>query len=157
MASYTDLLKHPKWQRKRLEILERAEFKCESCGDAESTLHVHHGYYERDKKPWEYPNESLHCLCEKCHGEAERQRSDFKELCKGLSPYDYSRLSGYVAAMLMEADVVSCVPVADYEFANGLGDYFRVPATQVIDLARQCDFMMDLATMRALKKLYEEP
>ncbi|MCH8041761.1 MAG: hypothetical protein IH977_15675 [Nitrospinae bacterium] len=58
--SYYDLLKHPKWQKKRLRIMERSGFECESCGDNESMLSVHHSYYEKGKKPWEYDDESLH-------------------------------------------------------------------------------------------------
>lgn len=67
VGSYSDLLRNPRWQRKRLEVMQRADFKCERCGDGTVTLNVHHTYYERGRKPWEYPNESLECLCEPCH------------------------------------------------------------------------------------------
>lgn len=30
-------------------------------------LHVHHKYYVYDKLAWEYPNEALISLCQKCH------------------------------------------------------------------------------------------
>lgn len=30
-------------------------------------LHVHHTYYQIDKLPWQYPNESLITLCRSCH------------------------------------------------------------------------------------------
>lgn len=30
-------------------------------------LHVHHKYYQLNKKPWEYPNEALTTLCWQCH------------------------------------------------------------------------------------------
>lgn len=68
---YSELLKDPRWQRKRLEIMERAGFKCEACGNGSDTLHVHHGYYEKNKKPWEYANDTLWCLCVGCHEIAE--------------------------------------------------------------------------------------
>lgn len=74
--SYFEKLKDPRWQRKRLEVLESAEFSCEWCGDSESTLHVHHGYYEKGLEPWEYPDDSLHCLCEACHKAAEKARME---------------------------------------------------------------------------------
>ena len=45
MSTYQEKLKHPKWQKKRLEILQRDEFKCVHCLDGESTLHVHHNMY----------------------------------------------------------------------------------------------------------------
>lgn len=65
--SYWEKLKDPRWQRKRLEIMNRAGFKCECCGDEESALHIHHGYYDRRKEPWEYDDDTLRCLCESCH------------------------------------------------------------------------------------------
>ncbi len=71
--SYFEKLKHPKWQEKRLRIMERAGFVCEWCGSAENELHVHHGYYER-LDPWDYPDETLYCLCDKCHQEAQTQK-----------------------------------------------------------------------------------
>jgi 5-methylcytosine-specific restriction endonuclease McrA len=65
--SYIELLKNPKWQRKRLEILQRDNFKCLCCDDGETTLHIHHVRYIKGNKPWEYENEDLITLCEYCH------------------------------------------------------------------------------------------
>ena len=72
---YWQKLQDPRWQRKRLEILNRAEFCCEGCGDSESQLQVHHGYYEKGKEPWEYEDDTLWCLCDKCHETAHRVRN----------------------------------------------------------------------------------
>lgn len=58
--------KSPKWQKKRLEILERDQWKCCACLDAESTLHVHHVAY--DGQPWEVHDSLMQTLCEVCHG-----------------------------------------------------------------------------------------
>jgi len=70
--SYYEKLKDPRWQKKRLEIMERADFSCECCPNiGNTTLHIHHGYYEKNVEPWEYPNETLWCLCEGCHIEAQ--------------------------------------------------------------------------------------
>jgi hypothetical protein len=69
--AYSDLLKHPKWQKKRLLILNRDEFTCQSCSSKETTLHVHHFQYEHNKKPWEYEDDNFITLCEKCHEKEE--------------------------------------------------------------------------------------
>lgn len=66
-SSYSELLRHPKWQRKRLEVMNAAGFRCEKCGDAETTLNVHHKKYRCGAKPWEYELHELECLCERCH------------------------------------------------------------------------------------------
>jgi len=70
--NYQEMLKHPKWQKKRLEILEYHGFACENCHNPDKQLHVHHGYYDNSLKLWEYDNETLHCYCSECHKEAHR-------------------------------------------------------------------------------------
>lgn len=64
--TYSKKLKDPKWQKKRLEILNRDDWKCKSCGDKEKTLHVHHTGY-RGTDPWDTPDNMLITLCEDCH------------------------------------------------------------------------------------------
>jgi hypothetical protein len=64
-TSYSEKLKDPRWQKKRLEIMQRDNFTCTLCGDKESFLNVHHMAYSG--MPWEIPNESLITTCEFCH------------------------------------------------------------------------------------------
>lgn len=66
-VGYSEKLKDPRWQKKRLLMLQSANFRCQSCGETEDTLHVHHVYYEKDRDPWDYPNEVYMVLCDKCH------------------------------------------------------------------------------------------
>ena len=62
---YSDLIKSPKWQKRRLEILQRDNFTCQECGDTESQLHVHHiGYADN---PLEVNPKLLKTLCVSCH------------------------------------------------------------------------------------------
>jgi hypothetical protein len=67
MKTYSEKLKDPRWQKKRLEIMERDGFACQQCGDEKSTLSVHHAYYVSKREPWQYPNWSLSTLCNECH------------------------------------------------------------------------------------------
>lgn len=67
MTWYSEMLKDPRWQRRRLEILNNADFTCENCGSKEKTLHVHHMFYRRGHKPWEYQDHVYRVLCEDCH------------------------------------------------------------------------------------------
>lgn len=64
--NYADLLRSPKWQRKRLEIMQRDNWRCKSCDDDLNELHVHHLIYTTDK-PWDELNENLVTLCNTCH------------------------------------------------------------------------------------------
>lgn len=65
--SYSDKLKDPRWQRKRLEIFKRDDFQCQMCFDREETQTVHHKWYTNGLDPWEYPDECYITLCEDCH------------------------------------------------------------------------------------------
>jgi len=66
---YSELLRDPRWQKRRLEIMDRDRWSCAQCGDTESTLNVHHAYYERDLMPWEYPDYAMITLCQPCHSQ----------------------------------------------------------------------------------------
>lgn len=65
MIRYSEKLRDPRWQRKRLEIMQRDNFTCRHCGDSQSTLNVHH--LEYNGEPWEVQNDLLITLCEVCH------------------------------------------------------------------------------------------
>ena len=95
-TTYYDKLKDPRWQKKRLEIFERDGWKCRSCSDSESTLVVHHRYYE-NIEPWEYPDEALITLCENCHEQETNltiiEKSLLRELRIRFLTDDISRLT----------------------------------------------------------------
>lgn len=65
--TYAEQLRHPFWQRKRLTCLEAAGWECTQCGAKENTLHVHHKRYVKGRKAWEYEDDELAVLCDKCH------------------------------------------------------------------------------------------
>lgn len=67
IMSYSEKLQGPKWQKKRLEILDDRGWACELCCDSESTLHVHHVVYISGLDPWEYNERNLRALCSSCH------------------------------------------------------------------------------------------
>jgi hypothetical protein len=82
--SYSEKLKDPRWQRKRLEIFQRDNFKCCLCGREDKTLHVHHKKYN-GKDPWDISSEFLMTLCENCH-EKEHDQPDFVEKYDRMTP-----------------------------------------------------------------------
>jgi hypothetical protein len=71
MSVYSEKYRDPRWQRKRLEIMQRDGFCCKGCGSEVKTLNVHHGYYEQGLDPWDYASDTLWTLCEKCHEEIQ--------------------------------------------------------------------------------------
>lgn len=80
-TEYADKLRDPRWQKKRLEIMARDEWICQSCFDSESTLVVHHRRYIPDREPWAYPDSLLVTLCEDCH---EEEKNSLRDACDSL-------------------------------------------------------------------------
>lgn len=84
--SYAEKLKDPRWQRKRLEVMQRSDFRCDVCGADKNTLHVHHGIYVWGRDIWEHPLETLHCLCEKCHPAAGEELYEARLILAQIPP-----------------------------------------------------------------------
>lgn len=64
-SSYAKKLLDPRWQKKRLEIMQRDGFSCVKCRNDKLTLHIHHISYNNN--PWDADNTQLETLCAKCH------------------------------------------------------------------------------------------
>lgn len=102
MSDFFAQYKRPEWQRKRLEVMEDRDFTCEQCGTTEKTLNVHHTFYLKNRKPWEYPSESLRCLCEECHQLRHAHADELKLLLGELGQADFERVLGYVKGLLLQ-------------------------------------------------------
>lgn len=92
-TTYQKKLLDPRWQKKRLEILQRDGFTCQKCYDDTNTLHVHHRRYLTGKEPWDYEDRLLITLCKDCHENESfylDSKSDFYEILldKGFMPSD---------------------------------------------------------------------
>lgn len=77
--NYSTKLKDPRWQKKRLEILNRDKFTCKLCKDTETTLQVHHLEYYGN--PWDAESKCLITLCEHCHLEVEHLKKNETNFC----------------------------------------------------------------------------
>lgn len=65
--TYSQQLADPRWQRRRLQILELAGWECNDCGNGALQLHVHHPRYIKGRMAWEYEDDELQVLCVDCH------------------------------------------------------------------------------------------
>ena len=86
---YSEKLKDPRWQKKRLEIFERDGWRCKNCGDDKATLAVHHLFYRSNTDPWDYLNKDLITLCEECHSEEYEGRPEAEKIL--LNELRYNR------------------------------------------------------------------
>lgn len=88
--TYSEQYNSPKWQKKRLEILNLHGFKCDECDNKEEKqLHVHHRFYIKGRKVWEYDNDVFQVLCETHHKKIHNKN---KQNCKAFNYVDNDRL-----------------------------------------------------------------
>jgi len=118
---YSRKLQNPKWQKKRLEIMQRDEFKCIICGCNDKELHVHHRWYQFGKDIWDYPNTCFETLCFECHEYIEMNikdstsdmqvllrrtllnQDDYNVICRLLIHLSESRFNNYNPRKLVDA------------------------------------------------------
>ena len=72
--TYSEKLRDPRWQKKRLEILQRDNFACLLCNDNKTELQIHHKKYIKGHEPWDYGNENFQTLCKHCHCLSEYEK-----------------------------------------------------------------------------------
>jgi len=118
-GEYYEKLKDPRWQKKRLEIMERDGWRCAYCDDTKSTLTVHHTFYKMDADPWDYPSESLLTLCQKCHqAEADLRQDCERKLLEGiknLSAQDVHYITNNLKLLLTNVPADLKPPKASYD------------------------------------------
>ena len=78
--------------------MHRDDWTCRFCGDKNNTLHVHHLTYLPNKEPWDYPEDFLITVCEACHKEEERLKSEDMFLLKRYLLIGLDRRSLYSLA-----------------------------------------------------------
>lgn len=100
--TYQEQLKHPLWQKKRLEVLEGWGFKCHECGSTEKQLHVHHPFYKKDAMLWEYEASDLKCLCADCHKELHELEGQIRLLISFMNFKEKRKLGNCILQILKE-------------------------------------------------------
>lgn len=116
--TYLEKLKDPRWQRKRLEVMGRDNFQCQSCRSKEDTLNVHHKIYKKGREPWEYESNLLVTLCRFCHEEMEIAKARLNQAISGFDPQQLHYLACH---------------------AEGMTGAFRVPDMPGVDPIHQPD------------------
>lgn len=140
MSEFWQKYKDPRWQRRRLEIMQRADFRCENCEDEGSTLNVHHKIYRKKADPWDYGDDELLCLCETCHEQWHDVRNRLNEAIAKMSGVDLEQVTGYAEALLLFQDheAVEKITLHSYYDALGASDLVsavRGGADEILDLS----------------------
>ena len=92
--TYKEKLLDPRWQRLRLEVMQRDNFTCQYCGDTERTLNIHHLSYNINGNPWDIDDFALICICEDCHY--------VEYICERLEPLMYETINEIFCYSLFE-------------------------------------------------------
>ncbi len=90
MSYYSEQLKDPRWQKKRLEIFQRDGWACQVCNATDKPLNVHHQAYHRS--PWDTDSNLLVTMCDECHAEITAMLVDIK----AAHPCRIYELHGYL-------------------------------------------------------------
>jgi hypothetical protein len=119
--NYAQQIKHPNWQKKRLEVLEFNDFQCENCGESGQELHVHHPFYKRGAMIWQYDLEELMCLCHKCHKDAHAKDEEIKYLLA-----DRNICKSEVIGVLKAMNDSPYTQLDSYEEVEGYLNYYGI-------------------------------
>lgn len=131
--AYWQLLQDPRWQRRRLEIMERDGFACVNCESEDRTLNVHHKLYRSGAMPWEYEDDVLETLCGPCHkrrSEVEKYLKENTALCSGDELDAITAYAATVAAYSIH-DLEKHLNCWSYGSAQGYADFFGMKSVDV--------------------------
>lgn len=158
--TYQQQIKDPRWQKKRLEVLELNSFTCVNCGSDDKELHVHHPLYRRGAMIWEYEATELQSLCNECH---KQEHALDEKIRKALSVCrEKGRVLGYIEA-LNSNHYGGKTTLESYEECEGALDqscgeplwYGDEPAVEVLaKYAQHCKGKVDLAYFETRRSLY---
>ena len=122
--TYAEKLKDPRWQKMRLTILNRDEFRCVNCGDDDKTLNVHHLFYKKNCDPWDYPETSLITLCNNCHEYAGELDIKGFILEYVFRAYDYELLMRFISYQELIPNVSEYNGDVNAYYSDIIGHYY---------------------------------
>jgi hypothetical protein len=156
--NYAQQLRDPRWQRRRLEMLNAAEWKCQECLDGFQTLHVHHKIYHKNAAPWDYGDHELIVLCEFCHEGRHQWKSKLQLAIGELEQSELERLLGYaqtIAVFGRRSPASTKIRLEGIEHAAGVSDALMPSghgrADEVVELRDRQD---ECVTAEQLLQLY---
>jgi hypothetical protein len=123
--TYSQKLRDPRWQKRRLERLEKSDWRCDRCFDSTSELQVHHNWYVSGLEPWEYRIDQLSTLCVDCHELAGEVHKKLKSVLSTTS-VDRQIAMANAACDTPEPCVITNYEDCQWRHARLLDCFFRV-------------------------------
>lgn len=128
------------WQKKRLEIMQRDNFACVSCGSTEKMLNVHHKTYRKGAEPWDYDDDNFITYCQDCHGGVHEEK-DF--LMMYIDTYEKMRSLATIAYFcdaehIRLAQVVCAISQMEKETPSISDDDWKISAEKAERMIKLC-------------------
>jgi hypothetical protein len=154
VSEFWEKYKDPRWQRRRLEVMQNVGFCCEGCGSTTKTLNVHHKFYRKGRDPWQYNDDELMCLCEDCHETWHFIKDAFNEALQGIDLAAYREVVGYAIGVSLRC----AHPETEVWFKSEEGKRGAARALNLTDdEVRKACGPNGFITAGALQELYQRP
>lgn len=140
--TYSEKLKDPRWQKRRLEVLQRDNFTCQLCGDAETELHVHHQSYVKGCQPWEYDLPNFTTYCKHCHAAAEALKGEC-ELIKVDKSFSHN-MNAFLLLVLIKKDGMPKIAFASYGVDDVFARHALIGQNTIRDIIKLMEYFQTL-------------
>jgi hypothetical protein len=154
MSEYWKKLQDPRWQRKRLEILNRADFTCEHCSAKTETLHVHHNIYHKGRNPWEYDGKELSCLCDSCHENWHGIKDLINRVLVDQTQTEMRGMLAYGIASILDSGAARRAQIGSRSAVTAFARYFGVSNAAIEGIIDEDNWIeiSDIRLLQAPKK-----
>ncbi len=150
--SWAEQCRDPRWQKKRLEVLQERDFVCEACEATDKTLNVHHRHYTYGRAPWEYENKEFAVLCEDCHEWLHQHLSLIRQNIEEFDVYDVVEVAGYALGMAAREYPDTKITIDNAPIAEGVAAAFRIPMCKLIEIEKKFGHTLDGWMLSGIEK-----
>lgn len=151
MSDFFAKYRDPRWQRKRLEVMNAANFTCQECKATDVTLNVHHKIYHKGHDPWDYKDKELVCLCERCHECWHMLKGYANQLLVDLDESSIRSMVGYGIALALDTGAAKMCRLTSTEATTALARHFGLTHNQVLAI-RDPELWFRIEDIRAIVK-----
>lgn len=154
-SEYARKLLDGRWQRKRLEILQRDNFCCTICQRSHN-VQIHHNWYLKNMEPWDYTADQLVSLCNEHHEEIGELQEGLKRLLARSGPAIQRQVYDYLFGLLNQKREVATpvVPVSTGKLPK-LSAYRQNESARIPRLERVCERLRGYHWFEIIDELHD--
>ena len=120
LKSYSEQLRTPEWKAFRQRVIDVNGRACRACRRSDKIIQVHHLFYEKTRKPWDYELNEVTVLCEDCHASMHDELQKFRKFVfDKLEPQTFRIVNGALCVALTQYDRLT--------FSHALAEFVSSP------------------------------